>query len=673
MKISHKLIFGYLAIALLTGFAGYLSFKIYNDIKYKFVQLDKSSATDLRSSNELLLAIEKCQTSAQDIIKNRYRIIYKPPEDKQIPKADDVLDEMDIKTNLVKLEHFLSNYQQDALYSLPDSQHSVDRIYGEKLQEWLNLRKTHFYYHWKYLSYFINLSDQEPNAAYAFFKKTLEPHYQENIYPIISQYRKDAQEQMETRIRQILNEHIPNAGIVIILSTIGTLFTVIFLSIWTSRSISRPIRQLTRAALDIGKGQLDTKISINSSDEIGILAQAFKDMAHDLGQTTVSKSYVDNIIKSMLDTLVVVDIGLTITKVNQSTLNLLGYDRNELVGKPISKVILEEQPLGRSSIGTLVQNDAISNVEKTYLTRDGRKIPVLFSGAAIYGDNGEIEGIVCAARDIVERKQAEVALQRAYDEMELRVKERTAELLHANKQLQHEIEKHQRAAEALRESKNRLRFLSSHILKAQEEERRRISLELHDELGQSLSLLKMKLGGIQRKLGSERHDLAEPLKEAHQYIDFTIENVRRLSRDLSPSILEDLGLSAAIDWLLSDFSRYYDIETNVDAKDISDCFFLEKQIIIYRIFQEALTNIAKHAGAGKVEVLIKEDDGRILFSIRDNGRGFDYKAVLARESIEKGLGLPAMYERALMLGSSLEIESQDRKGTQIFFSVSVSL
>jgi len=478
---------------------------------------------------------------------------------------------------------------------------------------------------------------------------------------------------METRIRQILNEHIPNAGIVIILSTIGTLFTVIFLSIWTSRSISRPIRQLTRAALDIGKGQLDTKISINSSDEIGILAQAFKDMAHDLGQTTVSKSYVDNIIKSMLDTLVVVDIGLTITKVNQSTLNLLGYDRNELVGKPISKVILEEQPLGRSSIGTLVQNDAISNVEKTYLTRDGRKIPVLFSGAAIYGDNGEIEGIVCAARDIVERKQAEVALQRAYDEMELRVKERTAELLHANKQLQHEIEKHQRAAEALRESKNRLRFLSSHILKAQEEERRRISLELHDELGQSLSLLKMKLGGIQRKLGSERHDLAEPLKEAHQYIDFTIENVRRLSRDLSPSILEDLGLSAAIDWLLSDFSRYYDIETNVDAKDISDCFFLEKQIIIYRIFQEALTNIAKHAGAGKVEVLIKEDDGRILFSIRDNGRGFDYKAVLARESIEKGLGLPAMYERALMLGSSLEIESQDRKGTQIFFSVSVSL
>jgi len=239
--------------------------------------------------------------------------------------------------------------------------------------------------------------------------------------------------------------------------------------------------------------------------------------------------------------------------------------------------------------------------------------------------------------------------------------------------LQQEIKKHQRAAEALRESKNRLRFLSSHILKAQEEERRRISLELHDELGQSLSLLKMKLGSIQRKLGGKRPDLAEPLNEAHQYIDFTIENVRRLSRDLSPSILEDLGLSAAIDWLLNDFTKYYDIETNVDAKDISDCFSLEKQIIIYRIFQEALTNITKHADADKVEVLIKGDGRKILFSIRDNGRGFDYKAVLARESIEKGLGLPAMYERALMLGSSLEIESQDRKGTQISFSVSVSL
>lgn len=671
MKISHKLIIGYLLIALLTGFAGYLSFQTYNDIKYNFVQLNDNSVTDFRSSNELLLAIEKCQTSAQDIIKNRYRIIYKPPENKQIPKTNSAVDEMDIKTNLVKLEQFLSNNRQDTSYILPDSQNDADKIYGEKLKEWLNLRKNHFYYHWKYLSHFISLSDQAPNAAYAFFKKTLEPHYRENIYPIISQYRKNAQEQMEIRIRQILNEYIPNAGIIIALSTIGTLFTVIFLGIWTSLSISRPIRQLTRAALDIGKGQLDTKISINSNDEIGILAQAFKGMAHDLGQTTVSKSYVDNIIKSMLDTLIVVDIDLIITKVNQSTLNLLGYDRNELVGKSIGEVIVEEQSPRRLNIGTLLQNGTISNVEKTYLTRDGREIPVLFSGAVMYEDNGKIQGIVCAARDIVERKEAEVALQRAYDEMELRVKERTAELLQTNKQLQHEIKKHQRAAEALRESKNRLRFLSSHILKAQEEERRRISLELHDELGQSLSLLKMKLGSIQRKLGGKRPDLAESLNEAHQHIDFTIENVRRISRDLSPSILEDLGLSAAIDWLLSDFAKYYDIETNVDAKYISDCFSLEKQIIIYRIFQEALTNITKHADADKAEVLIKGDGRKVLFLIRDNGRGFDYEAVEARESIEKGLGLQAMYERALMLGSSLEIKSQDREGTQISFSVSL--
>ena len=245
---------------------------------------------------------------------------------------------------------------------------------------------------------------------------------------------------MEIRLRQILNEYIPNASIIIILSTIITLFTVIFLGIWTSRSISRPIRQLTHAALDIGKGHLNTKISITSSDEIGILAQAFKDMAHDLGQTTVSKSYVDNIIKSMLDTLIVVDTDLTITKLNQSALNLLRYDRHELVGKPISRVIVEEQSPPHSNIGTLMQNGAISNVEKTYLTRDGRKIPVLFSGAVMYGDNGEIEGIVCAARDIVERKEAEVALQSAYDEMELRVEKRTAALLQVNKQLQHEIE-----------------------------------------------------------------------------------------------------------------------------------------------------------------------------------------------------------------------------------------
>ena len=672
MKISHKLICGYLTIALLTGFAGYLSFKSYNDIKYKFVQLNETSETDFKSSNEILLAIEKCQTFAQDIVENRYRIIYKPPESKQVSKAAVVPEEMNIRTNLVKLEHFLSR-DRETSHALSDSQHDIDTISKEALTEWLNLRKKHFYYHWKYLSHFISLSDQEPTAAYDFFKKTLEPHYQENIYPIIHQYRKNAQEQMEIRLRQILNEYIPNVSIIIILSTIITLFTVIFLGIWTSRTISRPIRQLTHAALDIGKGHLNTKISIDSSDEIGILAQAFKDMAHDLGQTTVSKSYVDNIIKSMLDTLIVVDVDLTITKVNQSALNLLGYDRHELLGKPISSVIVEEQSPPHTNIDTLMQNCAISNLEKLYLTSDGRKIPVLFSGAAMYGDNGEIEGIVCAARDIVERKEAEIALQRAYDEMEQRVEERTAALLQTNKQLQHEIEKHQRAAKALRESKNRLRLLSSHILKAQEKERRRISLELHDELGQSLSLLKMKIGSIQRKWGGKQPDLTEPLSEAKQYIDFTIENVRRLSRDLSPSILDDLGLSAAIDWLLTDFARYYDIDTNVETVDIKNFFSVEKQIVIYRIFQEALTNIAKHADAGKVDVLIKSDGDRVLFLIQDNGCGFDYEAMADREATEKGLGLTAMYERALMLGSSLEIQSQDRVGTQISFSVPMSL
>ena len=106
MKISHKLICGYLTIALLTGFAGYLSFKSYNDIKYKFVQLNENSVTGFRSSNEILLAIEKCQTSAQDIVKDRYRIIYKPPESKQASKAAVVPEEMNIRTNLVKLERF---------------------------------------------------------------------------------------------------------------------------------------------------------------------------------------------------------------------------------------------------------------------------------------------------------------------------------------------------------------------------------------------------------------------------------------------------------------------------------------------------------------------------------------------------------------------------------------
>jgi signal transduction histidine kinase len=157
----------------------------------------------------------------------------------------------------------------------------------------------------------------------------------------------------------------------------------------------------------------------------------------------------------------------------------------------------------------------------------------------------------------------------------------------------------------------------------------------------------------------------ESCENTLNYVDQIIENVRRLSRDLSPAILEDLGLTAALRWLMEDFAKHSGIDMSHTLPDIDNLFSSDAQIIIYRIFQEALSNIGKHAHANTVTVTIEKEDGTVYFQIEDNGNGFDIKQVESRYPTEKSLGLVAMDERARMLGGLLQIESQMNKGTRI--------
>ncbi|MGW8195601.1 MAG: sensor histidine kinase [Desulforhopalus sp.] len=229
--------------------------------------------------------------------------------------------------------------------------------------------------------------------------------------------------------------------------------------------------------------------------------------------------------------------------------------------------------------------------------------------------------------------------------------------------------KRQKKAErALLDSESRLRLLSSHLMTAQERERRRISLELHDELGQSLTALKLKIRAAEKKLQHEKETVKNDCSNILNYIDQIIENARRLSRDLSPSTLEDLGLTAAIRWLSDDFARHSGIEISHDLPDIDELFDREAAIIIYRIFQEALNNIAKHSKAQHVSIVIERSADEVFFAVHDDGRGFDLKEIESGETAERGLGIAAMHERTRMLGGVLEISSSRDRGTRITFT-----
>jgi signal transduction histidine kinase len=226
-----------------------------------------------------------------------------------------------------------------------------------------------------------------------------------------------------------------------------------------------------------------------------------------------------------------------------------------------------------------------------------------------------------------------------------------------------------RAEEALKESEQELRRLASQLLSIQEKERRRVARELHDELGQALTVLKINLVAIEDKLAPDQHHLKANCEHMLSYIDTVIENVRRLSWDLSPSSLEDLGLSAALGYLADETCRNHNIQCTVVMDEIDHVFTPEIQINIYRIFQESLTNVVKHARASLVSVNVAREDGKVSFTIRDNGRGFNLKQAMSGKVAKKSLGLTAMHERALMARGSLQISSRKGRGTTIAFFI----
>lgn len=224
--------------------------------------------------------------------------------------------------------------------------------------------------------------------------------------------------------------------------------------------------------------------------------------------------------------------------------------------------------------------------------------------------------------------------------------------------IRHDITHRKRMEESVRE-------LSQKVIQAQESERKRIARELHDDLGQSLATLKMLIQSTREEAGNDK-TLRKSFDHIIQNLNATIDKSRDLASGLRPSTLEVLGLSTALKVLIEQFKKAGNFKITYQSASLDGLTFRAEAINLYRIVQEALSNIAKHAKASTVDIRIRKTKKRLILSIKDNGKGFKTDITL---DARKGLGLSTMTERAQFLGGDLHIESQPKAGTTITVSI----
>jgi PAS domain S-box-containing protein len=216
-----------------------------------------------------------------------------------------------------------------------------------------------------------------------------------------------------------------------------------------------------------------------------------------------------------------------------------------------------------------------------------------------------------------------------------------------------------RAEQELRASTEQLRNLAAHLLSVREEERARISREVHDELGQSLTAVKMDLAWLAGRLPGRNGQMLKRIHSTRQLADSIIQSIRRISTELRPAVL-DLGLAAAVEWQVQEFQARSGIQCKVRLLT-REVVASNASTAMFRIFQETLTNVARHAKATRAEVVLQKQRDRLVLLIHDNGRGFDQ----ADPSLSKSLGLLGMRERAAILGGQVNISSAPGKGTTV--------
>jgi len=314
----------------------------------------------------------------------------------------------------------------------------------------------------------------------------------------------------------------------------------------------------------------------------------------------------------------------TIITCNKTTEKIFGYTPEELQGENTKILHVDQEMYEEFDEKTVPILDSEGTVHTEFQMRrkDGSVFPTEHTVTILEEESGEWSGVVSVIRDITERKRTE---------------------------------------RELKTSRQRLQSLTRHLQSIQEEERQNIARDIHDELGQMLTALQMDAIWLQRKLPEDMPEMYKKTESMYDLVDQSIETIQRISTDLRPSMLDDLGIEAVIQWEADKLEDRSEIECNIEIKNNDYTLDEDISIALYRVLQEALTNVLRHAKATKVDISYMIAEDKVILVIKDNGIGISKEAVQSSHSF----GLSGMRERVAAWDGTFEVYGEDGKGTTV--------
>lgn len=594
MKLSTKLILSFSVVILLVGGIGITSSYINESVKDQVTTESNEAIEEIELAGEMGMQLFRILTRTQYLLEDQYR---------QSLSTDFSEGGMSNEVVIQNINHSLKQFRQSVnsarkLVQKDNATLFEDSTGATDVLVLLDKVEKKFGIYASLVKQLQTLSAESYKDGKEFFTVTIEPYFRTNLLPLIEQVREEIRADHKRKVAG-LNSQLDRVVWILGIATVLALVIAISLTFFLYRSIANPLNQLAEAAQNIAKGNLDDRINYKSKDELGQLSQMFNNMAESLSRTTVSRNYVDSIIESMADLLIVTDPELKITRVNSAVIAMIGRQEEELLGEQV-QVLFKNGQESILPVKNGVQSEKMKIQDVELVNREEQVMPVNLSKGVLHNRQGEIEGYVIVASDISSEKKAQQKIKESLREKEVllaeihhRVKNNLA-VISGLLQMQIWEAENEYAASALRQSQLRVRSIAL----------------VHEKLYQSENL---------------------------SYIEFD-----KYIRDLMQAVS----------------NTYLSEDSNIEVKTELDNVFLNinQAIPCSLLLNELVVNAFKHAFSdqktGTINVMMRASGNRILVQVKDNGKGFPEGEVTS-----DSLGMSLIKTLSQQLSGHLELTS----------------